>query len=133
MRFQSIALGKGTSDEMFLMVTEKLDAMAEARAIILRGGDPSIIIENYRKIIAANAARLSIVTERRTRAAMARWKGTYRFRSWEPCVHQLEFEPAAFATGQAFQSQSGRPRRMSRWRVRSLAIPRPPRRRSPAS
>ena len=44
MRFQSIALGKGTSDEMFLMVTEKLDAMAEARAIILRGGDPSIII-----------------------------------------------------------------------------------------
>jgi hypothetical protein len=77
MRFQSIALGKGTSDEMFLMVTEKLDAMAEARAIILRGGDPSIIIENYRKIIAANAARLSIVTERRTRAAMARWKGIY--------------------------------------------------------
>jgi hypothetical protein len=62
---------------MFLMVTEKLDAMAEARAIILRGGDPSIIIENYRKIIAAKAARLSIVTERRTRAAVARWKGTY--------------------------------------------------------
>jgi hypothetical protein len=67
MWLQLIALGKGTSDEI---------------AIILRGGDPSIIIENYRKIIVANAARLSIVTERRTRAAVARWKGTYVSDPW---------------------------------------------------
>ena len=56
MHLQMIALGKGTSDEMFLMVTEKLDAMEQAKAI--RGGDPSLIIDNYRKIIAANIARL---------------------------------------------------------------------------
>jgi hypothetical protein len=59
MRLQLIALSKGMSDEMFLMVTEKIDAMAKARAIIMRGGDPSLIMENYRTIIAANVARLS--------------------------------------------------------------------------
>jgi len=58
MHLQMIALGKGTSDEMFLMVTEKLDAMEQAKAIVIRGGDPSLIIDNYRKIIAANIARL---------------------------------------------------------------------------
>jgi len=35
------ALGKGTSDEMFLMVTQKLDAMEQAKAVVIRGGDPS--------------------------------------------------------------------------------------------
>jgi hypothetical protein len=59
MRLQMIALGKGTSDEIFLMVAEKLDAMEQAEAIIIRGGDPALIIDNYRKIIAANVARLS--------------------------------------------------------------------------
>jgi hypothetical protein len=59
MRLQMIAFSKGTSDEMFLMVTEKLDAMAQAKKIIIRGGDPSLIIDNYRKIVAANVARLS--------------------------------------------------------------------------
>jgi hypothetical protein len=59
MRLQMIAFGKGTSDEMFLMVTEKLDAMAQPKKIIIRGGDPSLIIDNYRKIVAANVARLS--------------------------------------------------------------------------
>ena len=58
MHLQMIALGKGTSDEMFLMVTEKLDAIEQAKAIVIRGGDPSLIIDNYRKIIAANIARL---------------------------------------------------------------------------
>jgi hypothetical protein len=59
MRLRMIALGKGTPDEMFLMVTEKLDAMEEAKAIIIRGGDPSLVIDEYRKIVAANVARLS--------------------------------------------------------------------------
>jgi hypothetical protein len=59
MRLQMIALGKGTSDEMFLMVTEKLDAMAQAKKIIVRGGDPSLVVDHYRKIVAANVARLS--------------------------------------------------------------------------
>ena len=59
MRIRMIAIGKGTSDEMFLRVTEKLGAMAQAKAIVIRGGDPSPIIDNYRKIVAANVARLS--------------------------------------------------------------------------
>jgi hypothetical protein len=59
LRLRMIALGKGTSDEIFLMVTEKLDAMEGAKAIVMRGGDPSLVIDQYRKIVAANVARLS--------------------------------------------------------------------------
>jgi hypothetical protein len=44
---------------MFLMVSEKMNAMEEAKAIIARGGNPSLVIENYQKIVAANVARLS--------------------------------------------------------------------------
>jgi hypothetical protein len=36
-----------------------MNAMEEAKAIIMRGGDPSLVIENYQKIVAANFARLS--------------------------------------------------------------------------
>jgi hypothetical protein len=59
MRIRLIALGRGTSDEMFLMVTEKLKAFDDARAILIRGGDPAHVLNNYRKIVAANVARLS--------------------------------------------------------------------------
>jgi hypothetical protein len=59
MRLQMIALGQGTSDEMFLMVTEKVDAMEQAKKIIVRGGDPSLVVDHYRSIVAANVARLS--------------------------------------------------------------------------
>src|SRR5258707_14113205 len=59
MRLRLIALGRGTADEMFLMVTEKVKALEEAGAIILRGGNPSLVIDNYQKIVAANVARLS--------------------------------------------------------------------------
>jgi hypothetical protein len=34
-------------------------AQEEAGAIILRGGNPSVVIDNYQKIVAANVARLS--------------------------------------------------------------------------
>jgi hypothetical protein len=54
-----MALGKSTPNEMVLMMTEKMNAMEEAKAIIMRGGDPSLVIENYQKIVAANFARLS--------------------------------------------------------------------------
>jgi hypothetical protein len=54
-----MALGKSTPAEMFLMVSEKTNAMEEAKAIIDRGGNPSLAIENYQKIVAANVARLS--------------------------------------------------------------------------
>ena len=59
MRLRMMALGKSTPDEMFLMVTEKINAMEQANKIIIRGGDPSLVIENYQKIVAANVARLS--------------------------------------------------------------------------
>lgn len=39
MRLRLIAAGKGTSEEMFLMLNEKVDALGEARAILIRGGD----------------------------------------------------------------------------------------------
>jgi hypothetical protein len=58
-RLRMMALGISTSDELLLMFTEKIDAMDQARTIIMRGGNPSLAIDNYRKIIAANIARLS--------------------------------------------------------------------------
>ena len=59
MRLRQMAAGNGTSDEMFLMVTEKLDAASEAGAIFIRGGDCGHVLDHYRKIVAANARRLS--------------------------------------------------------------------------
>jgi hypothetical protein len=57
-RMQLLAHGKCTWDELTLMFAEKLDAMADAKAIIAGGGHPSLVIDNYRKIVAANAVRL---------------------------------------------------------------------------
>ena len=54
----NVDVGTSTPAEMFLMVSEKMDAM-EHKAIIARGGNPSLVIENYQKIVAANVARLS--------------------------------------------------------------------------
>ena len=59
LRLRLLALGKSTLDEISLMVTEKIDALEQAKSVIVRGGDPSLIIDNYRKIVAANVARLS--------------------------------------------------------------------------
>lgn len=58
-RLRMMALGQSTPGEMFLMVSEKVNAMKEAKAIIARGGNPSLVIANYQKIVAANVARLS--------------------------------------------------------------------------
>ena len=59
LRLRLIVLGRSTPDEIFLMVTEKIDALEQAKSVIIGGGDPSLIIDNYRKIVAANVARLS--------------------------------------------------------------------------
>jgi hypothetical protein len=59
LRLRQMAAGRTTSDEMFLMVNEKIEALTEARTILIRGGDSSEILDNYRKIVAANALRLS--------------------------------------------------------------------------
>ena len=58
-RLRMMALGKSTPDELVLMVTEKLNALEEAKAIMMRCGSPSLVIDNYQKIVAANVARLS--------------------------------------------------------------------------
>jgi hypothetical protein len=58
-RVRMMALGQSTPGEMFLMVSEKVNAMEEAKAIIARGGNPALVIANYQKIVAANVARLS--------------------------------------------------------------------------
>jgi hypothetical protein len=58
MRLRQIAAGTGTADKI-LMVTEKLDAAAEARTIFIRGGDSSEVLEHYRKIVARNVERFS--------------------------------------------------------------------------
>jgi len=59
MRLRAMAFGRSTTDEMFLMVAEKIEAMEQAKKIIIRGGDASLVIEIYQKIVAANVARLS--------------------------------------------------------------------------
>jgi hypothetical protein len=58
-RLRMLAFGTSSPAEIFLMVSEKMDAMEEAKAIIARGGNPSLVIENYQRIVAANVARLS--------------------------------------------------------------------------
>jgi hypothetical protein len=40
-------------------VAEKIDAAAEARTIMLRGGDCNQVIDHYRKIVLANVQRLT--------------------------------------------------------------------------
>jgi hypothetical protein len=58
-RLRMIASGKNTPDEIFLMVSEKMDAMEAAKAIIIRSGNPSLVIDHYQKIVTANVERLS--------------------------------------------------------------------------
>jgi hypothetical protein len=52
------ARGSCTTDELFLMVSEKLEAMDDTKTILIRSGHPELVVENYRKIVAANAAHL---------------------------------------------------------------------------
>jgi len=59
MRLCQMATGKGTADEVFLMVAEKIDAGAEARTIFLRCGDCNQVVDHYRWIVSANFQRLS--------------------------------------------------------------------------
>ena len=58
-RVRMMALGKSTPTEMLLMVSEKMNAMEEAKVIIARGGNPSHVIENYQRIVSANVDRLT--------------------------------------------------------------------------
>ena len=59
LRLALLTQGKASPDEMLLMITEKVEAMHDAGWLLLRGGDPALVIDNYRRIVAANADRLS--------------------------------------------------------------------------
>lgn len=51
--------GVNAAIEAQLMISEKLDALAEASLILMRGGSTVHVIDNYRKIVAANAMQLA--------------------------------------------------------------------------
>jgi hypothetical protein len=58
-RLRKIATGGvEAASETRLMIMEKIDAAFEAGSILARGGDTSEVIDNYRRHVAANAARL---------------------------------------------------------------------------
>ena len=57
-RMSQMAMGDGTSDETLLMVTEKVDAFAEAAAMIAAGGSAQQVVSGYRRKVQANAERL---------------------------------------------------------------------------
>ncbi len=46
MRLRLIAGGKGTPEEIFLMMNEKIDALTQASTILARGGNSGQIIDN---------------------------------------------------------------------------------------
>ena len=59
-RLRMMALGTATPEEMFLMITEKMEAMEHAKGIINQGGNIALVVDNYQKIVAANVASLSV-------------------------------------------------------------------------
>jgi hypothetical protein len=52
-RLRMMAIRMSTPNEMVLMGTEKIDALEEAKTILMRGGSPCLVIDNYQKIVAA--------------------------------------------------------------------------------
>ena len=63
-RLRMMAQGTTSPDELLLMVSEKMEAAQHAQKIIIRGGDPALILDNYWKIVAANVERLSVKAPR---------------------------------------------------------------------
>ncbi|QRM34437.1 hypothetical protein [Microvirga sp. VF16] len=57
-RLSRIALGQGSPAESLLMVTEKVNAFAEAAAIITTGGTAHHVVKGYRRKVRANVRRL---------------------------------------------------------------------------
>ena len=58
-RLRMMALGKASPNEVLLMVTEKIEAFERAGHILVRGGSAAHVVDNYRKVVAANFERLS--------------------------------------------------------------------------
>ncbi len=57
-RLSQAAMGRGSSAENLLMVTEKITAFTEAAAILAAGGSAHKVIKGYRRKVRANAKRL---------------------------------------------------------------------------
>ncbi|ANY81198.1 hypothetical protein BB934_25735 [Microvirga ossetica] len=57
-RMSQVAIGQGTPDETLLMVTEKVNAFAEAAAMIAAGGSAQQVVSGYRQKVQANVERL---------------------------------------------------------------------------
>jgi hypothetical protein len=64
--------GKNAADEAHLMVSEKVHAAAEAAATLMTGGSPSKVVRQYRKRVAASAARLSRLPKTKRRRSRRR-------------------------------------------------------------
>jgi hypothetical protein len=52
--------GADAADESRLMVEEKVKALLEAGAVLVKGGSSADVIDMYRKHVAANAVRLQL-------------------------------------------------------------------------
>jgi hypothetical protein len=57
-RLSQMALGRGSPTENLLMVTEKVNAFAEAAATIAAGGTAHHVVKSYPKKVRANVKRL---------------------------------------------------------------------------
>jgi hypothetical protein len=58
MRLSQIAMGQGTPAEAQLMVTEKMFAFMDAATTVATGGSAHTVVNDYRRHVQANAARL---------------------------------------------------------------------------
>ena len=60
LRLMELMVGTGDwPNEVQLMVSEKVNAMFEARANLMTGGTATSVVDRYREHVAANAKRLS--------------------------------------------------------------------------
>jgi hypothetical protein len=57
-RLSQMAIGRGSPAENLLMVTEKVNAWAEATATLAAGGTAHHVVKGYRKKVRANVRRL---------------------------------------------------------------------------
>jgi hypothetical protein len=60
LRLKKIAYGEvSVYNEVFLMVSEKIDAAVEAGTTLMAGGSAAAVVARYREHVASNAGRLS--------------------------------------------------------------------------
>ena len=60
----------------------------EAKAIITRGGHPSLVVDNYQKIVTANVARLSVTEGVRSRARCIAGLSGFNLQPTFACIFQ---------------------------------------------